>query len=171
MLFALREDDDEDGNRWTGEMIGVDYSPKSIQLAEQLEAQRSASQGAEDACYTKIHFETWDLLTQPPGDWLGNGFEIVLDKGTFDAISLMPYTSQSPHPCEVYRDKTAHLIKPGYFLCITSCNWTRDELIDWLAPKDGLLEYYDEAKYPTFTFGGQTGQSVVTAVFRRRAAT
>lgn len=168
MLFVLREDEDEDGEvRWKGgRMVGVDYSPKSVELARQLDAQRR--EDAESPS-TEILFEQWDLLGEEPGDWFQDGFDVVLDKGTFDAISLMPHEGASPHPCEVYREKVVPLIKPGRFLLITSCNWTKDELISWLAPKGGALDLFDEAKYPTFTFGGQTGQSVVTLVFKRAA--
>lgn len=162
MLFAIREDEDDDGEvRWDGaRMVGVDYSLKSVELARQLGEQRAM---------LEILFEQWDLLGEEPGGWLEGGFDVVLDKGTFDAISLMPHDGSSSHPCETYRDKVVPLIKPGRFLFITSCNWTKDELISWLAPTGGALELFDEADYPTFTFGGQTGQSVVTLVFRRSA--
>ncbi|KJY00437.1 s-adenosylmethionine-dependent methyltransferase like protein [Zymoseptoria brevis] len=176
MLFALREEN-ENGVRWTGDMIGVDYSPASVQLARNVDLQRLAAlndgEGDNDADnekpskYGLIRFEQWDILAEQPGDWLQDGFDAVLDKGTFDAISLMPREAQAPHPCEVYLEKVVKLIKPGYFLVITSCNWTKDELIDWLAPEGGDLTFYDDAKYRTYTFGGQTGSSVVTIVFRR----
>lgn len=160
MLFAIREDEDDDGGlRWeSARTVGVDYSVKSVELARQLGEQREMPE---------IMFEQWDLLGEEPGDWLDGGFDVVLDKGTFDAISLMPHDEASPHPCETYREKVVLLIKPRRYLFITSCNWTKDELISWLVPKGGALELLDEAEYPTFTFGGQTGQSVVTLVFRR----
>ncbi|TKA68930.1 hypothetical protein B0A55_08474 [Friedmanniomyces simplex] len=162
LLFALRDDDGE-GNGWSGEMIGVDYSESSTQLARRIATEREVESGT-------LRFEHWDLLAEPPqADWLQDGFDVVLDKGTFDAVSLMPYAEGSRHPCDVYRAKVEPLIKPGCFLSITSCNWTKDELLDWLAPADGRLRYYAEAKYPTFTFGGQTGQSIVTLTLRRMA--
>lgn len=172
MLFALREDEDDGGARWTAEMVGVDYSPASVKLARQVDVQRirtlNDEQEDDDPMdLARIEFEQWDLLTEPPGSWLAGGFDVVLDKGTFDAISLMPYSEPDPHPCEIYREKVTPLIKPGAFLFITSCNWTKEELLDWLACEGSQLTFFDEAKYPTFTFGGQTGQSVVTVVFRR----
>jgi len=159
LLFALR-DEDEEGKRWHGDMIGVDYSETSVQLAQHIALQKGM-----ETC----RFARWDLLVDSPGDWLGEGFDVVLDKGTFDAISLMPFAADSPHPCDVYREKVVPLVKPGRFFFITSCNWTKDELIDWLAPGCGELSYYGEAKYPTFTFGGHTGQTIVTLVLRRKA--
>jgi len=157
LLFSLREEDEE-GSRWEGEMVGVDYSETSVQLARSIDDQKEAN---------SVRFELWDLLSDQPGDWLEDGFDVVLDKGTFDAISLMPRSEGLPHACGTYRQRVAPLIKPEHFLVITSCNWTKDELLDWLAPKGGELQYHSEAKYPTFTFGGQTGQSIVTLVLRR----
>lgn len=161
LLFALDEEDD-DGESWSGEKVGVDYSETSVQLARRIAAQKETG---------SIRFDQWDLLASQPGDWLGTGFDMALDKGTFDAISLMPLAEGNEvHPCTTYRSKVVPLIKPGCFLCITSCNWTKDELLGWLAPADGELELYSEAKYPTFTFGGQTGQSIVTLVFRKKSS-
>ena len=162
MLFTLREDD-EDGQRWAGEMFGVDYSEASVQLARSITAQR------QDDDQASLRFEQWDILNEPPSEWQKDGFDVVLDKGTFDAISLMPHDARARHPCEVYRQKVQPLIKPGSFLFVTSCNWTKDELISWLTPASGELAIYSEAKYPTFTFGGKTGQSIVTIVFQRKA--
>ncbi|KAF2857659.1 S-adenosyl-L-methionine-dependent methyltransferase [Piedraia hortae CBS 480.64] len=155
LLFFLREDKDEDGG-WKGEMIGVDYSEQSIQLAGQIAEQRGKS---------SVLFERWDLLQdEPRQEWM-EGFDVVLDKGTFDAISLM--ASGATHPCERYRERVVPLIKSGGFLCITSCNWTKEELLTWLAPADKCLIFHAEAKYPTFSFGGMTGQSIVTLLLEK----
>lgn len=158
LLFCLRGEDG-DGNGWNGEMVGVDYSPTSIQLAKRIASQRQVE---------AIDFQQWDLLVDPPGAWLVGGFDVVLDKGTFDAISLMAGSSnQTSHPCERYREKVIPLIRPDGLLCITSCNWTKAELLEWLAPVGGDLRFYSEARYPTFTFGGHTGQSIVTLVLQK----
>ena len=188
MLFALREEDDE-GQCWDGEMVGVDYSESSVLLARRIASQHSEAMNGTDSnvdmdgdqdhsdsataerdeqSAPKIQFELWDILSQRPGNWLKGGFDVVLDKGTFDAISLMHLVEGTSHPCQIYREKVAELVKPGCFLFVTSCNWTKDELVGWLAVEGGELNYFDEGKYPKFTFGGRTGQSVVTAVFRRR---
>lgn len=163
MLFTLREGEDEDGEgKWEGPMVGVDYSPASVELARKIGEQR----GLEPA----VRFEEWDLLGAEPGDWLESGFDVVLDKGTFDAISLMPQTEGQEHSCETYRRKVEPLIKKGGLLVLTSCNWTKEELFSWFTPEGGnkALEYFAEAKYPSYTFGGQTGQSIVTVAFRRK---
>jgi SAM-dependent methyltransferase len=191
MLFALREDENECGERWVGEMWGVDYSPTSVRLAKQINEVRKEDLGEgeregegegegeegeeggdeeEEQGYAKVEFRHWDLLSaQADEEWLRDGFDVVLDKGTFDAISLMPASTdgETAHPCEVYRERVVKLVKPGNFLFVTSCNWTKDELVSWLVTEGSGFHYHDEAKYPTFKFGGKTGQSVVTVVFKR----
>jgi SAM-dependent methyltransferase len=153
LLFALREQD------WCGEMVGVDYSVQSITLATSI-------RDAKDASFSDISFHEWDILSQPPGAWLGSGFDVVLDKGTFDAICLSQETdAQGRRICEGYREKAEPLIKPGGRFLITSCNWTEEELRGWFG--SGELKFEGKVKYPSFTFGGKTGSSVVTLCFKR----
>jgi SAM-dependent methyltransferase len=155
LLFALREEE------WEGEMLGVDYSGNSVELARSIAARK----GEE---YQDVKFEEWDLLAQSPGAWLGEGFDVVLDKGTFDAICLSQETdAQGRRICEGYREKVEVLVKKGGRFLITSCNWTEDELKGWFDGEGSSLVYEDKVKYPSFTFGGQTGSSVVTLCFKR----
>jgi SAM-dependent methyltransferase len=155
LLFALREEE------WEGEMVGVDYSGKSVALARSIAARK----GEE---YQDIRFEEWDLLAQPPGEWLAGGFDVVLDKGTFDAICLSQETdAQGRRICEGYREKVEGLVKKGGRFLITSCNWTEDELRGWFEGEGSTFVYEDKVKYPSFTFGGKTGSSVVTLCFKR----
>lgn len=164
-LFALREEG------WQGELIGVDYSDASVDLARQILLSRQATWDAEQDepdSAESISFQKWDILGDQPGQWMGQGFDIVHDKGTFDAVSLSAQTdAQGRRVCETYRERITPLIKPGKFLVITSCNWTKDELLGWFA--DGPLTLHAEVKYPTYTFGGQSGQSVCTLVFQNKA--
>lgn len=161
MLFTLRGEEE-----WVGEMVGVDYSLPSVELARRIAVQKELEEG--------IRFEEWDLLASGHGaapEWMPEGgFDVVLDKGTFDAISLMPSDSATGrHPCETYRSVVPPLVKNGGWVVVTSCNWTKEELIGWLSgEEEGGLEYVREARYPTFQFGGKTGQSIVSVAFKRR---
>jgi SAM-dependent methyltransferase len=156
LLFALREDE------WSGPMVGVDYSAQSVRLAGTIRD----SKGDE---YADITFEEWDLISQPPGTWLGDGFDVVLDKGTFDAICLSQDTdAQGRRICEGYRERVEPLVKPGGRFLITSCNWTEEELRAWF--DGGQFRFAGKVKYASFTFGGQTGSSVVTLCFERDAS-
>lgn len=168
MLFTLRVNEDEGGMAWRRELVGVDYSGVSIELARRIAEER----GLE----ADVVFETWDLLAQSPGDWMKEGgFEVVLDKGTFDAISLMPRVEGEELPGEMYRRVVLGLVKDGGVLVITSCNWTKDEVLGWLA-SDGResggagFTFWTEAQYPSFSFGGRSGQSIVTVALRKTGA-
>ncbi|QSS64584.1 hypothetical protein I7I51_01652 [Histoplasma capsulatum] len=96
MLALLRDE----GGFTGGQMVGVDYSSKSIELARQLRhgsPGRGRGGGGADTSTTAtstIRFEVWDVFDKRAVeelDWFPvaqGGFDIVLDKGTFDAISL-----------------------------------------------------------------------------------
>ena len=184
MLALLRAKAGFKGRR----MVGVDYSQGSIQLARELYP--------EDT--TGIRFEVWDVfsLSQCPSqfdgddlpDWFPSsegGFDIVLDKGTFDAISLSsdPVPSSSPNEsenssasgqriCEVYPSIAKRLVKPGGYLVVTSCNWTEEELVRWFVTPDSgdqgerKTGVFGRVEYPRFRFGGMEGQGVCTVCFR-----
>lgn len=157
LLFALREDG------WEGDMVGVDYSAESVRLAESIRAGKGGDAGVH------VKFEEWDILGQEPGAWLGEGFDVVLDKGTFDAICLSQDTdAQGRRVCEGYRERVEPLVKPGGRFLITSCNWTEEELRAWFDGDGGMLSYAGKVKYPSFTFGGKTGSSVVTLCFQKK---
>jgi len=55
---------------------------------------------------------------------------VVLDKGTYDAISLMPGDSLGAR--HRYLDTVKSLVTPGGLFSITSCNWTKEQLMDFL---------------------------------------
>ncbi|EOA90081.1 Protein-lysine N-methyltransferase efm4 [Exserohilum turcicum] len=153
LLFALREDE------WYGAMVGVDYSEQSVTLA-------STIRDAKGEGYADIAFYEWDILSQGAGPWLGEGFDVVLDKGTFDAICLsQEEDAQGRRICEGYREKVEPLVKKGGMFLITSCNWTEEELKGWL--EGGSLKFDGKVIYPSFTFGGKTGSSIVTLCFKK----
>lgn len=154
LLFALREEN------WMGRLVGVDYSTKSVQLADTIRNTKGDK-------YSDIAFHEWDVLSQPAGIWLGQGFDVVLDKGTFDAICLsQDLDAQGRRVCEGYKARVEPLLKQGGRFLITSCNWTEEELRDWF--DNGGLIFDGRVNYPRFTFGGKTGSSVVTLCFRKR---
>ncbi|KAL1858388.1 Protein-lysine N-methyltransferase efm4 [Paecilomyces lecythidis] len=228
-----------------GPMVGVDYSPRSVELARELQrlkihsayesddysdsdeesdaAQPPEPEGEEEDVVvadnettteaipvseedTEIRFEEWDILgsTDPMTkeekeaqggkglDWFPyekGGFDIVLDKGTFDAVSLSDEVvndgSKGPggktiqrRVCERYPGIATRLVRKGGFLVVTSCNWTEEELIRWFTGRAGEeakdengedgLYVWGRVEYPKFRFGGHEGQGVCTVCFRRR---
>ncbi|KIW06339.1 uncharacterized protein PV09_02802 [Verruconis gallopava] len=178
LLFALRD------AGWDGLMLGVDYSAKSVQLARQIgKARTEQNEGQDDAedehddtegkSTRPVYFAEYDILNPTPlSDAPAAGFDVVLDKGTFDAISLSSETTPDGRRiCETYCEKVLPLLKTGGLFVITSCNWTEDELTAWFVHDTpsvaGSFELCDRIEYPSFTFGGRKGSSVATLCFKR----
>ncbi|KAF4123269.1 Methyltransferase domain [Geosmithia morbida] len=213
LLFSLRDgaqdsddddDDDDDGreqrkqqDRWTGRMLGVDYSPQSVQLARQVSSSSSSSSSSSAGkSRDNISFEEWDVLSGPWKTVLNGqqseGWDVVLDKGTFDAISLSAggdgdgdddgegdgddirgsqgdqgNSSPRRRPNEGYRPRVLQLVRPGGYFIITSCNWTEPELRAWFEGDDGFV-LHGRVEYRSFQFGGHKGQTITTLCFRKR---
>ncbi|KPI36983.1 Protein-lysine N-methyltransferase EFM4 [Cyphellophora attinorum] len=164
---------------YTGCLVGIDYSQQSIELANKLHARYSRLFATPQHRPPPISFHVFDMVTDDPliATWWpedGEGFDLVLDKGTFDAVSLSSETvvdSQGVDKrlCEIYPGKTAALVRKGGFFLITSCNWTEEEVIDWFTTGEmqDQFEVFGKIKYKTFQFGGHKGQGVSTVCFRK----
>ncbi|KAJ5156098.1 hypothetical protein N7492_008901 [Penicillium capsulatum] len=195
---------------FTGQMVGVDYSAQSIELARELQRVRghsayrtdseesksdtdsdedtTAGSSTEAAPCPAIQFEEWDILSSKallsqsgtPVDrtaadevlsWFPydvGGFDIVLDKGTFDAVSLAA-DARDTRVCERYPGIARRLVRRGGFLVVTSCNWTEEELVSWFTRGEDAdrLVVWGSVEYPRFRFGGHEGQGVCTVCFQR----
>lgn len=174
-LFDLRLD-----GGYRGVMLGVDYSQQSVDLAGRLWTKHvehtEVDQEGEPLTEKDVQFARLDILQDDPTEirgWPSEGFKLVLDKGTFDAISLSAETvaRTSKRACELYPSKVAAMVAPGGFLMVTSCNWTEEEVTGWFTSGEGVegvLEVYGQVKYPSFTFGGNQGQGVASVCFRKR---
>lgn len=112
-------------------------------------------------------------------------FDVVTDKGTFDAVGLSADARQNRR---LYTESVAALLRPRSLLVITSCNSTRGELVQHfcgsytaeqalgahaddneaepvLSPRFAYVEHV--LTYPTFRYGGVEGSKVCTVAFRR----
>lgn len=156
LLFSLRDDG------WTGSMLGVDYSASSVVLAQQINGTRQESM--QDALGNgSVTFSEYDILCGSDSLEAAN---VLLDKGTFDAISLSMINEATTR----YRDSIKSLLLSNGYLIITSCNWTEKELRGWIeqdqSDSTSSFEFVDRVRYPSFRFGGHEGQSVVTLCFQ-----
>ncbi|XP_068637398.1 uncharacterized protein [Aristolochia californica] len=152
------------------DMTGTDYSEAAIDLARNL-----AVRGG----FTNINFLVDDILETK----LERQFQLVVDKGTLDAIGLHPDGTLRRI---MYWESVSRLLTPGGVLVITSCNSTKDELVQEVVnfnqKKIGELDagdvetqrgpspfrYLDHVQsYPTFMFGGLVGSRVATVAFIR----
>ncbi|XP_017047538.1 EEF1A lysine methyltransferase 2 [Drosophila ficusphila] len=131
-------------------LTGVDYSPKAVELAQNIAGDNKLN----------ITYKVADL-TQPQ-DELGT-FDVVHDKGTYDAVSLCP---DNPKEKRALYLKTVHklLRTADSLFVITSCNWTEEELEKSFAEK---FVKHHTIPTPTFKFGGKVGNVVTSVVFRK----
>uniref|UniRef100_A0A1J3G6M4 Protein-lysine N-methyltransferase LC_TR15644_c1_g1_i1_g.53929 n=2 Tax=Noccaea caerulescens TaxID=107243 RepID=A0A1J3G6M4_NOCCA len=162
------------------DLTGTDYSEGAVELAQHL-SQRDG--------FPSIRFMVDDILDTK----LQQKFKLVMDKGTLDAIGLHP---DGPVKRVMYWDSVSKLVAPGGILVITSCNNTKDELLEEVEnfnirklnlSTDGgdsaangseaganriehpPFEYLSHVRtYPTFMFGGSVGSRVATVAFLRK---
>ncbi|KAM9188332.1 EEF1A lysine methyltransferase 2 [Mergus octosetaceus] len=132
-------------------LTGIDYSPSAIKLSEKVREKEGMS---------NIKLQVEDFLA--PSANL-SGFQICIDKGTFDAISLNPDNAVGKR--KQYVRSLRNVLKPEGFFLITSCNWTKEELLEEF--KEGF-EILEELPTPKFCFGGRIGNSVTALVFQRK---
>ena len=101
-------------------VIGVDYCSEAIELSRKI---------AEKHDVTNVKFQTCDILTDIDSlrsDIGRQTFDVCMDKGTYDAVSLNPDNPKEKR--EKYIQNVALLLEKQGFLIITSCNWTEEEL-------------------------------------------
>lgn len=167
--------------QYHGKMVGVDYSQQSVDLARRIWKRYTTDSSLRTDDQADIKFERLDLLTDDihHQTWCpSDGFDLVHDKGTFDAISLSAETFQAADGTErrvfeQYPSKVAAMVKEGGYLLVTSCNWTEDEVVRWFTQVGGMqrtLQIFGRVKYPVYEFGGQQGQGVASVCFRKIGA-
>ena len=118
LLFALHEHGFD-----ARLMCGVDYSADAVRLARAI----GTSKGKESHA-KHITFDTCDALSEypPPLEGappLADGehalWDLVLDKGTLDAISLSSRDEDGGIPANRYITRVADMVKPGgHFLIV-----------------------------------------------------
>lgn len=185
-LFALRQEG------WDGVMVGVDYASESLVLARgiwegilQDEGDDGEGEGEEDerdedgivASRRHIEFRYLNVLTLAESgvglpEWMPvGGYDVVLDKGTFDAVSLSGDCDllTGRRIVELYAHAAKRLMKKPYGrMVVTSCNWTESELESWFCggvAEDEKLKVIEKVPYRKFQFGGREGSVVVGLVF------
>ncbi|KAK6994757.1 protein-lysine N-methyltransferase mettl10 [Biomphalaria glabrata] len=149
LLLALREEG-------FSNLTGIDYSESAIQLSRSI---------AEKHGSTDIIFQVSSILNPDEIATLTKKhlYDVCLDKGTYDAISLRDVSQ--PDDNKIYCQNIKTLLNKDGILIITSCNWTREQLELQFRHE---FELVHELPAPKFTFGGKTGQTVTTLILRRR---
>ncbi|XP_068151241.1 EEF1A lysine methyltransferase 2 [Drosophila tropicalis] len=137
------------------QLTGVDYSPKAIELAKNI-----AENLKQD-----INYKVADLTQSlDPQEQLELGsFQVVHDKGTYDAISLCPDNPKEKRSQYLATVEKLLSDKDSLFI-ITSCNWTEEELVLGFGEK---FVKHHTIPTPTFKFGGKVGSVVTSVVFKK----
>ena len=96
-------------------LTGIDYSLDAVKLAQSVATIRGGEQ---------VQFSVSDFLKDDPPipSFLKHGLEawdLVLDKGTFDAIALGEKDQSGTSPAAAYPPRLARLLKPGGYFLIT----------------------------------------------------
>jgi len=151
------------------DLTGTDYSEGAVELARNL-ATRDG--------FDSIKFLVDDILETK----LDRKFKIITDKGTLDAIGLHP---DGRAKRIMYWESVSNLVEPGGIVVVTSCNHTKDELLqevedfskrkfgkenmdEGARPVSQIFRYIDHVRtYPTIMFGGVEGSQVSTVAFQR----
>lgn len=135
-------------------LTGVDYSANAIELAKRIAADQDMN----------ISYAVVDLLdaNDIADKFGGKKFDIVHDKGTYDAISLHPDNAAEKRL--IYIQRLHDLTTDGGLLILSSCNWTESELSTSLS---GKFELFKHIPTPTFKFGGSVGSVVTQIVFKK----
>lgn len=142
-----------------GDLIGVDYSETSVKFASNIAEEKDIN----------IKFEHSDILRS--NDHFLNShvevFDLVLDKGTLDAIALSDEKYENNLTgFDIYPGNVPKLLKKGGFLLITSCNFTENELIAHMT-QHGDFKLWKKVEYPKFEFGGKKGSTICTVAFEK----
>lgn len=146
-------------------LLGIDYSPGSISLSQRVAVNRSVE---------KITFKLCDFLTEDPPR-LSNmpealhSWDLLLDKGTFDAIALAEKDASGNSPSDSYPARVSRLLRPDGLFLITSCNFTEEELKDKFATDQMGLRYHSRIQHKTFSYGGKSGSICSSVAFQKVA--
>ncbi|GCB62562.1 EEF1A lysine methyltransferase 2 isoform X1 [Scyliorhinus torazame] len=132
-------------------LTGIDNSSTAVELAKAI---------AEKEEVMSLKLQVADFLHSFPNL---SQYDICIDKGTFDAISLSP--DQPAENRSSYRQALHSVLKDGGLFLITCCNWTKEELVSHFSEGFEMLQ---ELPTPKFQFGGKVGSSVTALVFKRK---
>ena len=147
-------------------VVGSDYSPNSVEHAKAvLKAQCLADPDSlEEGSY-----EVEVVLDDCTDTKLEKGsFDLVVDKGTYDAVYLRPGTPDERNEAlRRYREGVKKVLREGEgkYYVITTCNFTRDEIIAQFAD---TFQYFKHVDYPVLEFGGHKGSTNATVVFTHK---
>lgn len=144
-LFALQKQN-------YNNLTGIDYSKESIEFV----IEKCKKLFAKDNLFELYEI---DLNSKNINNYLKEKkFNLIHDKGTFDAFMLLESNNYIN-----YVNYIKELADKDNLMIITSCNFNKEELLYYFK---NSIELIDEISYKKFSFGGSSGQTVTTLVFK-----
>ena len=130
-------------------LLGIDYSSNAIDVCRALYSSEI------------IRFEVVDILQSNSMEGV---FDVLIDKGTYDAICLNPDADLQRNRQLYMQFITEHLAATGYFV-LMSCNFTKEELFKDLLQNHAFQVYCDFGT-PPFVHVGIQRRKVTGLVLR-----
>lgn len=136
-------------NQGFKKLTGLDYSEKAVLLAREVAQQFNVKENIVYLVCDVLQLTFW------------NSFDVVVDKGTYDAISLSENGLENR---KAYIENVHNSLKSDGLLVLTSCNWTKTELDKQFL---GLFVNFDLIRTPQFKFGGNVGNTVTSVIYKK----
>jgi SAM-dependent methyltransferase len=152
-------------------LFGFDYSYSAVEFAKLLfKTKLEKNELNKTITFDVFQYDLNDYAKQKPeisGEnnplLIHSPYEIIHDKGSYDAIQTYENIV-----VDNYYDVLNQILAPnGYFL-ITSCNYTKDELMKYFLKPNSCLEFVLEVPHRSFQFGGSSGNTVTSLIFRKK---
>lgn len=91
-------------------------------------------------------------------------FDLSIDKGTYDAISLCP---ENPKEKRLkYKLYVKSIMHENSLFLVTSCNWTSLELKEFFQDEFVVFDEVSSSSQSNFSFAGKTGAKTSTVIFK-----
>jgi SAM-dependent methyltransferase len=136
-------------------LFGIDYSIQSINLAKEIITIKEKKHNKK----FDINFFQEDINNKSNN--INIKFDIIHDKGSLDAFLMNKNNSIENY----YKYLFSYSIKNKTIFIITSCNNTKEELLNKFSLEKGF-KLINEIKSKTFSFGGHEGNDHVTLIFQ-----
>ena len=136
-------------------LFGIDYSIQSINLAKEIITIKEKKHNKK----FNINFFQEDINNKSNN--INIKFDIIHDKGSLDAFLMNKNNSIENY----YKYLFSYSIKNKTIFIITSCNNTKEELLNKFSLEKGF-KLINEIKSKTFSFGGHEGNDHVTLIFQ-----
>lgn len=167
LLFQLREDIEEEIEvpEIQFNFHGIDYSEDSVAFAQSIKDNKYEDNN-------QFQFDQVNLLEKDSKFILEHEYDVLLDKGTLDAIALNQEGMaefDNEIGMNVYAKQVEQMMHTNSIFLITSCNFTEEELIKIVVGNTkGSLEVWDKINYPSFRFGGVQGSTICSIAFIKK---